>query len=750
MPSSAPDPAATTPSKRGPVIRALLLIGVIVAWLAIAGVGGTAIGKLSQVSTNDQETFLPRGVESVQAADELRKFNETDALPAFLVLDGKAAYDEAFPGGAGAPAGAPSGAPTGPPPGAPTGPPPGTPTDGPPGGPGGPPGAEFAASIVDAATVEGEPLTDFLAEGETPVAIPANENDAVLVIVPLDAEKVYETNADNERVVTLVVAALRDAGEQTSADAVHVTGPAGFTADLTTAFAGIDGVLLLVTLSVVLVILLIVYRSAALPIMVLFSSVSGLALAGLVVYQLAKNDVIVLSGQTQGILSILVIGAATDYSLLIVARYREELQKEESTWLAMRRTWRACIEPIAASAATVIAGLLCLLLSDLNSNRGLGPVGSIGIAAAFLVSLTLLPAFLLLGRWVFWPRIPRPGVTHGKPTSSGLWARIANLVERRARPVWITVAAVLIALCFAVPTLKADGTPQAELFLTQSDAVDGSELLAEKFEDGAATPIEIVAPQGDAAEIAAAVEKVPDVNSVSVGERVVDGEVIVSVAPADPERAWPVVEDIRDTIAPISDDALVGGAAALQLDTKDTAQHDLWLIIPVILVVVLLILMLLLRSIIAPLMLVVATVVSFGSAVGVAALLFNNVFGFESGNPEVPLLGFVFLVALGVDYSIFLMTRAREEVIHLGPTDGVTKALRVTGGVITSAGIVLAATFAALAVIPLTFMAQMAFIVSFGVLLDTLIVRTLLVPALAIDVGRFTWWPSKLSRSGTP
>lgn len=719
--------SARKPRRIGP---ALLIALVIAAWLAIAGTGGPAIGKLSQVTSNDQSSFLPRAAESVKANEKLQELDDSGTLPALVVLMGDGVYEKAF--GTTGPASETQPQPT------PGGPPPAT---------GAPPGAEYAAGVLADIKIDGTPVSDLLAPNQTALALPAKDSSGVLLVVPLDEKKMAEVNADGDETLSRTVEAFRDqAPEATGAETVHVTGAAGFAADIGTAFGGIDGLLLLVTLGVVLLILLVVYRSIVLPFMVLFSSISGLALAGLVVYLLAKNDVIVVNGQSQGILSILVIGAATDYSLLLVSRYREELERHERPLDAMKIAWRACIEPIAASAGTVIAGLLCLLLSDLNSNRGLGPVGSIGIVAAFLVSLTLLPALLMLGRWVFWPRIPRVG--EHKAEQHGVWGKIAGVVERRPRPIWLAVGAVLIAFCFAIPTFKASGTSDADVFLAKVDAVTGQKVLNKHFEAGAAEPLNVVIHADKADDLAASLQGDKRISVSQIGQKqTADGMVEVSVVPKDPADAEKLVVPVRTAAKTIDSDALVGGSAAVKVDTQASAAHDLKVIIPVVLAVVLAILMLLLRSIVAPLMLIVATVVSFGTALGVSALVFNHVLDFPGADPVVPLLGFIFLVALGVDYSIFLMTRAREEVGRLGPRDGVANALKVTGGVITSAGVVLAATFATLAVLPILFMAQIAFIVAFGVLLDTLIVRTLLVPAMAIDAGRFTWWPSRLSKT---
>ena len=732
-------------TKRAAVLRACGVLAVIAIWLGIASVGGPAIGSLSSVQSNDQETFLPSGAESVLAANAAKGFSRSNSLPAFVVFSttsGKAtpaqlaswkAFTTTVPG-----------------------------------------------ATVDSKETPGTSLgtvDDFMID--QPVTfVPSADGEAALAIVPLDADKVNAPDADGKSPLGSVTDTIRAAAVADAAGGqAHLTGPAGLVADLSTAFGGIDGLLLLVALGAVLIILFLVYRAVALPFVVLFTSISGLALAGGVVYWLADHDVIKLNGQSQGILFILVVGAATDYGLLLVARYREELERTESKYTAIKRAWRACVEPIAASAGTVIIGLLCLLFSSLNSNKSLGPVGAIGIAAALIAALTLLPALLMGGRWLFWPRVPRvrarlvagrrmadgrtvrAGVASDSeaPASPGLWARIAAFVGRQHRKIWIITAVVMGVACLFVPTLKASGTAQTDVFLGQVDSIAGQDELVAHFPGGAGNPIVIIAPQAATDEVLASLKKVdglqpnPVVVSAQPGAPggkplVVDGTVQIQVTPtaaSDSDAAEQAVRDVRNAVhaLPDGDVILVGGNTAIQLDTVTTSNHDLKIIIPAILIAVLLVLILLLRALIAPLLVVAATVLSFGTALGVSALMFNHVLDFPGADPAVPLFAFVFLVALGVDYSIFLMTRAREEAAMHGPKDGVLRALQVTGGVITSAGIVLATTFAALAVIPILFLAQIAFIVAFGVLLDTLVVRTLLVPALAYDLGKVIWWP---------
>jgi RND superfamily putative drug exporter len=729
-PSAPPVPAAGRsaaepgpPRRGGGILRGLVVLLVLGLWLAIAALGGQAQGRLSDVQENDATAFLPESAESTRAARAAEAFSETTVLPALVVVEAQPPGTVMSPGQLAAV-------------------------------------QEFAASIPALPVAgTGETVGDLLT-GPV-VAIPAEDGAAVLVPVPLDADEVTQTTEEEERVLNGVVDALRQAADEAFAGTgleAWVTGPAGAIADLVSAFGGIDGILLGVALLVVLVILVLVYRSPSLPFAVIFTSLFGLTAASLVVYELAAAGTIDLNGQSQGILFILVVGAATDYALLLVARYREELTRHPSVYVAMRRAWRASLPPISASAGTVIAGVLCLLLSDLSSNAGLGPVAAIGIAAAYLAALTFLPALLLIAgrrsRAVFWPRIPRPapdGAPAAEAARTGLWERLADLVARRDRLVWVVTAVVLLGLTAFVPTLRASGTNDADVFLTEVESVTGEEVLAAHFDAGQVQPIVVVAPLADADAVVAAAGAVDGVTSASVQTApgsaqplVVDGTVLVNAVTAagsDTQEAVEVVRDVREAVHEASPGALVGGAAAQRLDLQATSAADLRTIVPAVLAVILAVLVVLLRAVVGPVLILLANVLSFGASIGVSAIVFNHVLGFPGADPSVVLYAFVFLVALGIDYTIFLMTRVREESLVLGTRPGVRRGLAVTGGVITSAGVVLAATFGALAVIPLLFLAQISFIVAFGVLLDTLVVRSLLVPGLIHDIGRTTWWP---------
>ena len=697
----------------------------VLAWFVLGGLGGPLVGRLSEVQTNDNANFLPASAESTEVSKVVAATTDTRTLPYLIVVERTSGLTAADAQAIQA----------------------------------------YVAGIPGLAIPSDRSRTvgPFL-QSVPQAAVPSQDKQAVLIPVAFLADKAQET-VGGKSALYGVAQALRESGASalgSSGLVVHVTGPGGFFADFITAFGGIDGVLLVVALGVVFVILLIVYRSPILPIAVLVTAVFGLSAAVLAVYPLAKNGTINLSGQSQGILSILVVGAATDYALLLVARYKEELHDHESSWDAMKIAWRAALEPVAASAATVIIGLLCLRLSDLGNTRGLGPVGAFGIAGAFIAALTFLPAVLLLvGRRIFWPGTPRVDPRSDHPEDAvgrrGLWGRVAGVVGAHPRRTWVTTFLVLAACAAFVPTLNAKGVTQSDLFLTPVDSVTGQHVLGRHFPAGSGSPLQVVAPQAEAERVVQVLSGVDGVRDPAIGTvpgqppKVVDGKVVIQatlVAAADSVDAEETVRSVRTTLDQVGPDVLVGGSSATNLDVRTASERDLRVIIPTILGVIFVVLMLLLRSLTAPVVLVVANVLSFAATIGVAAVVFNHVFHFPGSDPSTPLYGFVFLVALGIDYSIFLMTRVREESRLRGTRPGILVGLAVTGGVITSAGIVLASTFSALAVLPILFLVQIAFIVAFGVLLDTLVVRSLLVPAIAYDLGDRIWWPFGLRPAG--
>jgi RND superfamily putative drug exporter len=730
--TTAPPPP---PGRRTRRLRWLVPAALVLVWLVVGGFGGQYQGKLAEVQRNDLASFLPENAESTKVVELQESFQAQQTFPAFLLLEsGQALTPQqvaAFTQFANAA-----------------------------------PGLEVP--------VKGKPsvkVGDFLVPGPVTV-LPAQDGKAVLAILAFDADKAFGTLDDGTNPVQKSVELLREKDTALAGNGsnVYVAGPAGGIADQVKAFEGIDGTLLGVSLLAVLIILLVVYRSPVLPIYVLTTSLLALGLASVAVYFLADNDVIRLNGQSQGILFVLVIGAATDYALLLVSRYREELRRHDDRFEAMSLAWRRTLEPVAASAGTVILGLLCLLLSDLQSTKGLGPVGAIGIAAAFLAAMTFLPALLVVfgrtsagehGRWVFWPGIPHYG-SKG-PETRGIWARVARLVGDHPRRVAIGSGVALLALAAFLPTLKASGISNSDIFLTEVESVTGGEALSRHFPGGSGTPTIVIGPADKAQALADVVRQDRGVQSVvpltdgppqpGAQPKVADGRVQLQATlkdTADSPAAEDTVVRLRSSLDAVSTDAVVGGGTATGLDIREIGTADRNRVIPVILLVILVVLALLLRSLAAPAILIVGNVLSFAATLGAAAIMFNYVFDFAGSDPTVTLFGFVFLVALGIDYSIFLMTRVREESARQGTRPGILHGLAVTGGVITSAGIVLAATFAALGVLPILFLRQIAFIVAFGVLLDTLVVRSLFVPSVAYLLGRHTWAPSKLARADQP
>jgi RND superfamily putative drug exporter len=679
---------------------------VLLGFFVVLPIAGSQSSKLTEVTENDQAAFLPDSAESTRSLALETQFTGTQDIPALIVYERAGAL---------------------------------TPAD--------------LEAVGEAATrlsaVQG-------VAGPASAPIPSEDGEAVQVIVPLPG--------DNSAFETLP-GIVEDVTEAAQVDglASYVTGPGGQFADFAAAFEGIDGRLLFTTVGVILIILLLIYRSPVF-IPVLVSAGLALIMAQAVVYLLADSEVLTVDGQSQGILSVLVLGASTDYALLLISRFKEELHREDSWTVAMRTALRGSVPAIVASGATVILGLLCLLLSDLNSNKSLGPVGAIGIAFAVLSMIVFLPALLMVaGRYWFFPFVPRHDndVSHDR----GLWGRVARLVGRRARLVWVGTALALAVAALFTPQLDADGLTTAEQFTTDVDSVEGQEVLAQHFPAGTGVPVSVIGPEPDRGrllELVRSVEGVADADLVTdappgapVGgePKVLDGLVQVQAvlaAASDSSAAEQAVLRLRSAVDEISTDVLVGGGTAVVYDIKQESARDNRVIIPAILVVIFLVLALLLRALLAPLLLVATVVLSFFATLGVCALVFDHIFGFAGADPSFPLFAFVFLVALGIDYNIFLMTRVREEAQRHGTRAGTLRGLAVTGGVITSAGVVLAATFSALGVLPLVPFAELGFAVAFGVLLDTLIVRSLLVPALVYELDDKVWWPLGLRRSEQP
>ncbi|MET7740093.1 MMPL family transporter [Streptomyces sp. NPDC005385] len=535
--------------------------------------------------------------------------------------------------------------------------------------------------------------------------------------------------------------------------AVHITGPGGTSADSSKAFEGIDSTLLYAAMTVVIVMLLITFRSPTLLFVPLLGVIVALFTAQALIYLLATHAGLTVNGQSAGILTVLVFGAGTDYALLLVARYREELRRHEDRHEAMARAMNRAGPAVLASGATVVLSMLVLLVAEMNSTRGLGPVAAIGVAVALLAMLTLFPALLLVfGRWIFWPAVPHVGSSD--PTRSGFWSRTGHRIARRPRTTWIATALVLAALSIGLVELRAAGIPTADQFTGKPDSIVGQEISEHYFPAGAGDPLVVVSDAGAAEQVRRTVAADPGVVPASIGvppgtapEH--DGRVLFEATlsdPSDSDAAKATVDRVRDSVHALPDaDARVGGGTAALLDMEDAQTHDNYLVIPLVLIVVLLVLSVLLRALVAPLLLIGTVVLSLAAALGVSALVFRHVFDYAGEDVSFPLFVFVFLVALGIDYNIFLTTRIREEAAHRGTRRGVVTGLATTGAVITSAGLVLAGTFAALGTLPVVGFAEIGFAVAFGVLLDTFIVRSVLVTSLFLDVGPKVWWPNRLA-----
>lgn len=530
---------------------------------------------------------------------------------------------------------------------------------------------------------------------------------------------------------------------------VYVTGPTALGADMDEVFDAVDSRLLLATAVVVALLLILTYRSPLLWLVPLASvGVAAITSMG-AVYALTQVFGFTITSMSSALLIVLVFGAGTDYALLLVSRYREELHRHERAIDAMLAALRAAGPAILASAATVVAGLLCLLAADLNSISSLGPVGAAGIGAALLVMLTLFPALLvLLGRRIFWPFVPRLGAD--VRVSASRWARLGELVARRRLVGWVVPLVVLCGLALGTVGVNS-ALPQLDQFARSTpESVTGAKLIDARYPDQGGQPLTVMSRPDHSRDVLAAVERTPGVDSAKIG-RASDDWVEISATPVNsPESAGETatIKQLRTNLREVAGgDALVGGPSAEKLDEAETNQSDRNLVMPLILLVVLAILGLLLRAVVAPLVLVATVVVSYFGALGLCNLIFDHVLGFAGLESSVPLIGFLFLVALGVDYNIFLMTRVREEAVRHGTVEGTKHGLATTGGVITSAGVVLAATFAVLASLPLVMLVEIGILVAVGVLIDTLLVRSVVVPALTMSLSSRIWWPSKLWRA---
>jgi len=662
-------------------------------WIVVLVVAGPLAGKLNSAQKNDASSWLPRNAESTQVVELAKRFTPSDTFPAVVVYERSGAVTTADQ-------------------------------------------AKVAADVRRFAGVKS-------VNGRVVGPIPARDGRAFQVIVPIRVGNTGWTTLPS------VVGGIRSIAR---ADAgglrVYVTGPAGYASSFSEVFSGFDSTLLYITAAIVICILLLTYRSPVLWILPLACVLVALTAAQAVIYLLASHAGLTVNGQSAFILTVLVFGAGTDYALLLIARYREELRRHADRHVAMTEALGRAGPAILASGSTVILSLLCLLVAELNSTKSLGPVMAIGVAVGLCAMLTLLPALLVIfGRWMFWPL--RPTLGSAEPTERGVWARIGRRMARRPRLVWLVTAVVLGSLALGVTGLKANGLQNRDAFRTRPEAVAGEQVLGRHFAAGAGDPVQVVGNASAAQQLQSTLAGVPGVAVVSrpvVRDGVAYVEGTLTTA-SDSPASYRTVDRLRASVHAIPGaDAKVGGGSAVNLDIQRASRHDRNLVVPIVLVVVLGILAIVLRALVAPLLLVATVVLSFAAALGVSALVFDHLFGFAGADPSFPLWTFVFLVALGVDYNIFLMTRVHEEARRHGTRQGALVGLAATGGVITSAGLVLAGTFTALGTLPLVFVTEIGFAVAFGVLLDTFVVRSVLVAALNLDVGRWIWWPSSLHR----
>ena len=671
--------------------RRWLVFGVALVLVALAAPLGT---KFQNAQQNDPSAFLPGGAESVRSLDQQRRFPsgaETPAVTVFHRDGGLTAADR-----------------------------------------------QTIAAFAD--RLSADPVAH---SHQTSPPVPSRDGTSALVVTPLAV-------SGDAGALTSAVDEIRSRAhsERKPGFQVEVSGPAGYSTDAIKVFSGINTTLFAAALVLVLVLLVLIYRSPVFWIIPILSVVAAEQLLRAAGYALTEVGVTV-NGQTAGIALILVFGAGTDYALLLVARYREELRRNESTYQAMRLALAGAAPAIVASGGTVVAALLVVTLAEVNSTAGLGPLSAVGVGLAMISSLTLLPALLLIGgRRAFWPFVPHTGGLGADPTH-GWWRRLGDRIARRPRATWSGSLSILVILAAGLVTFNTDLTT-ADSFRGEPEAVSGQQLISQSFPAGSNAPTVVIVPdEARVAAVAKAARGVPGVAEVSSRtEQGPPGTKLSVTLEADPysTRAFDAIDPLRTVVRRTGgSEVTVGGPTAEEHDLRAASDRDNKLLVPLILAVVLVILIILLRALIAPLLLIATVVASYLAALGASSVIFTKLFGFAGTDPSFPLLAFLFLVALGVDYNIFLMARVREEAPRHGTREGMLRGLAVTGGVITSAGIVLAGTFLVLGVLPLVALTEIGFVVALGVLLDTTLVRSVLVPALALDLGARIWWPSRLS-----
>ncbi len=667
---------------------------VLVLWLLFAvAVAGPLSGKLTGAEKNQASAFLPGNAESTQVIALQQRFHTGDTAAAVIVYErasGITAADR----------------------------------------------AKAAADTRALAGVDG-------VTGRIAGPLPSRDGQALQTVVQIS----MAGPAAWTRLTTRMDAIRQIARSGDAGFSVYIAGPASYYYDSAKAFGGVDHTLLFATIVVVILILFLAYRSPLLWLLPLISAGVALISAEAVIYLLAKGGEIVVNAQSAGILTILVFGVGTDYALLLVARYREELRRSADRHRAMAAAMRRAGPAVIAGAATVVVSLLFLQFADMNSTRGLGPVAAIGVATSLLVMITLLPALLVIaGRWVFWPA--RPAFGTPDPASTGRWARLGRGIARRPRLVWSVTAVVLAGCALGLTQLHATGLTQKDSFTGTPQSAVAQQVLQRHFPAGQdGQPVIVIGNAGAAGQLQKTLADSSGIAAVSppaVHGNLVSLAATLRAQPDSP-AAIATMQDLRTAVHAIpAADAKVGGQTAMTIDLNAAQDHDNKLIIPLVLVAMLVIIGLVLRAVIAALLLLATVVLSFAAALGLSALLFHAL-GFHGADPSLPLDAFVFLVALGIDYNIFLMTRARAETRRSGIRQGMLTALAATGGVITSAGLVLAATFSVFATVPMVFFAELGITIALGIVLDTFVVRSIVVSALTFHIGRRIWWPGSLA-----
>ncbi|MGW1884905.1 MMPL family transporter [Streptomyces sp. NPDC001970] len=683
-PAAPPGPGKQRPG------RAALPWAVLALWIAVLAVAAPFAGKLGDVQRDNIVDYLPAGADSTQVAriqQALPGGESTELVIVYQRDSGLTATDRET-------------------------------------------AARQVARIAAAHDLEEEPR-----------GIPAE--DGTTLMFPVSSTE----PGNDEKARAAFVEDVRAGVSGSGGLSVEVGGPSALQTDMEDVFETIDGTLMIATVVVVAVLLILTYRSPFLWLVPLIVVGVAALTTRAVIYGLAQGLDITVTSQSAGIMTVLVFGAGTDYALLLVARYREELRRVPQPYDAMHAALRGCGPAVLASSGTVAAGLLCLLAADLNSARGLGPVGAVGVVCALAAMLTLLPALLvLLGRRVFWPLVPRYGSEAEQRRS--LFAAMGGSAARR--PVAVLASGTVLLGALALGAFQLPGTLKNEdSFTERPESVSAMRALAAAYPDRSSQPISVITPAGTADQALAAARATDGVAAAERG-RTAEGWTELAVFAEDAPETAGETATIKALRAGLDGPygACVGGASAQQLDLEDTNTRDRKIVVPLVLAAVLLILVALLRSIVAPLILIVAVVAVWGAAMGLGGFVFQSLFGFAGVDPGLPLLSFVFLVALGVDYGIFLMHRMREEALSgAEPRAAALTALRTTGGVIASAGIVLAATFAVLMNLPLVTLVELGFVVAVGVLLDTFLVRTYLVTSASLLLGRRVWWPGRLSKA---